>query len=79
MTYNPIDINRYLNQYNAQAASTRNAVMNTSNPNRNASLLAAAYNNNIGYGNLAQSLEAQNQKDKMEVQQFNKGVNDSNA
>jgi hypothetical protein len=53
MTYNPIDINRYLNQYNAQAASTRNAIMNTSNPNRNASLLAAAYNNNIGYGNLA--------------------------
>lgn len=78
MTYNPVDINRYTNQYNAQTAAQRNAIMNTSNPNRNAALASAIYNANIGYGDLVQAIEAQNAKEKQAVQQFNAGIDQQN-
>lgn len=78
MTYNPVDVNRYTNQYNAQTAAQRNAIMNTSNPNRNAALASAIYNANIGYGDLAQAIEAQNAKEKQTVQQFNAGIDQQN-
>lgn len=78
MTYNPVDINRYTNQYNAQTAAQRNAIMNTSNPNRNAALASAIYNTNIGYGDLVQAIEAQNAKEKQAVQQFNAGIDQQN-
>lgn len=78
MTYNPVDVNRYTNQYNAQTAAQRNAIMNTSNPNRNAALASAIYNANIGYGDLVQAIEAQNAKEKQAVQQFNAGIDQQN-
>lgn len=78
MTYNPVDVNRYTNQYNAQTAAQRNAIMNTSNPNRNAALASAIYNANIGYGDLVQAIEAQNAKEKQTVQQFNAGIDQQN-
>lgn len=78
MTYNPVDVNRYINQYNAQTAAQRNAIMNTSNPNRNAALASAIYNANISYGDLVQAIEAQNAKEKQAVQQFNAGIDQQN-
>ena len=78
MTYNPVDTNRYTNQYNAQTAAQRNAIMNTSNPNRDAALASAIYNANIGYGDLVQAIETQNAKEKQAVQQFNAGIDQQN-
>lgn len=78
MTYNPVDTNRYTNQYNAQTAAQRNAIMNTSNPNRNAALASAIYNANIGYGDLVQAIEAQNAKEKQAVQQYNANIDQQN-
>lgn len=78
MTYNPVDTNRYTNQYNAQTAAQRNTIMNTSNPNKNAALASAIYNANIGYGDLVQAIEAQNTKEKQAVQQFNAGIDQQN-
>lgn len=78
MTYNPVDVNRYTNQYNANAAAQRNAIMNTSSPSRQSAMVAQLYNSNIGYGDLVQAIEAQNAKEKQAVQQFNAGIDQQN-
>lgn len=79
LTYKPLDRNYYLNQLNAQAAATRNAITNTSNPNRNASLLAADYNAQIAQGNLARQAEEYNLEQRKQVEEFNRGTNMYNS
>ena len=78
MTYNPVDVNRYTNQYNANATAQRNAIMNTSSPSRQSALVSQLYNSNIGYGDLVQAIEAQNVKERQVVQQFNAGIDQQN-
>lgn len=79
MTYNPIDINSYINEYNAQTAGQRNTIMNNSNPNKQSLLLANMYNSNIGYGNLIKNLEQQNAEEKRKVLEYNNNLDQINA
>jgi hypothetical protein len=75
MTYNPVDIQRYLNNYNAQANAARQGIMNTTNPSRNAALLAAQYNDLSGRGDLMQAIDQVNKKHYNDVIVRNNAVN----
>lgn len=75
MTYNPVDAQRYLNNYNAQANAARQGIMNTINPSRNAALLAAQYNDLSGRGDLMQSIDQVNKKHYNDVIVRNNAVN----
>lgn len=75
MTYNPVDIQRYLNNYNAQANAARQAIMNTTNPSRNAALLAAQYNDLSGRGELMQAIDQVNKNHYNDVIVRNNAVN----
>ena len=79
LSYNPFDRNYYTNKLNAQAGATRRAIMNTSNPSRNAALLAADYNSQGKLGDLARQAEEYNLAQRQAVEQFNRGTNQANA
>lgn len=79
LSYNPFDINHYTNKLNALAGATRRAIMNISNPSRNAALLAADYNAQDKLGDLAIQAEEYNLAQGQAVEQFNRGTNQANA
>lgn len=79
LSYNPFDRNHYINKLNALAGATRRAIMNTSNPSRNAALLAADYNAQDKLGDLAIQAEEYNLAQGQAVEQFNRGTNQANA
>lgn len=79
LSYNPFDRNHYTNKLNALAGATRRAIMNTSNPSRNAALLAADYNAQDKLGDLAIQAEEYNLAQGQAVEQFNRGTNQANA
>ena len=79
LQYDPFDTNYYLTKLSAQAGATRRAIMNTSNPSRNAALLAADYNAQGKLGDLARQAEEYNLAQRQAVEQFNRGTNQANA
>lgn len=79
LQYRPFDRNFYLNKLNAQAGATRRAIMNTTSPSRNATLLAADYNALGRLGDLARQAEEYNLAQRQAVETFNRGTNMANA
>ena len=79
LQYKPLDRNYYMSRLNAQAGATRRAIMNSTSPSRNASLLAADYNNQLATGNLARQAEEYNLAQRQAVEQFNRGTNQANS
>lgn len=79
LQYRPFDRNFYLNKLNAQAGATRRAIMNTTSPSRNAALLAADYNAQGRFGDLARQAEEYNLAQKQAVETFNRGTDQANA
>ena len=79
LTYNPLDRNYYINRKNAEAAATRNALMQSNSPSRNALLLAADYNNQIALGELYRQAEEYNLNQRKAVEEFNRGTNTFNS
>ena len=79
LTYNPLDRNYYINRKNAEAAATRNALMQSNSPSRNATLLAADYNNQIALGELYRQAEEYNLNQRKAVEEFNRGTNTFNS
>lgn len=79
LSYNPLDRNYYTNKLSAQAGATRRALMNTTSPSRNASLLAADYNAQNQLGTLARQAEEYNQAQRQNVETFNRGTNQANS
>lgn len=79
LQYRPFDRNFYLNKLNAQAGATRRAIMNTTSPSRNAALLAADYNAQGRFGDLARQAEEYNLAQRQAVETFNRGTNQANA
>lgn len=79
LQYRPFDRNFYLNKLNAQASAARRAIMNTTNPSRNAALLAADYNAQGRFGDLARQAEEYNLAQRQAVETFNRGTDQANA
>lgn len=79
LQYRPFDKSFYINKLNAQAGATRRAIMNTTNPSRNAALLAADYNAQGKLGDLARQAEEYNLAQRQAVETFNRGTNQANA
>lgn len=79
LQYRPFDRNFYLNKLNAQAGATRRAIMNTTSPSRNATLLAADYNAQGRLGDLARQAEEYNLAQRQAIETFNRGTNQANA
>lgn len=79
LQYRPFDRNFYLNKLNAQADATRRAIMNTTSPSRNATLLAADYNAQGRLGDLARQAEEYNLAQRQAIETFNRGTNQANA
>lgn len=67
------------NQQAQQAAATRNAIMNTTAPNRLASLLAADYNAQNTYGNLLRDAEVTNYDNLLKARTFNRATDEFNS
>lgn len=79
LQYRPFDRNFYLNKLNAQASAARRAIMNTTSPSRNAALLAADYNAQGRFGDLARQAEEYNLAQRQAVETFNRGADQANA
>lgn len=79
LQYRPFDRNFYLSKLNAQADATRRAIMNTTSPSRNATLLAADYNAQGRLGDLARQAEEYNLAQRQAIETFNRGTNQANA
>lgn len=79
LQYTPFDRNYYINKLNAQSNATRNALMNSSSPSRNASILAADYNAINSLGELARKAEEYNQQQRQNVETFNRTTNQANT
>ena len=79
LQYRPFDRNFYLNKLNAQAGATRRAIMNTTSPSRNVTLLAADYNAQGRLGDLARQAEEYNLAQRQAIETFNRGTNQANA
>ena len=79
LQYRPFDRNFYLNKLNAQAGATRRAIMNTTSPSRNATLLAADYNAQGRLGDFARQAEEYNLAQRQAIESFNRGTNQANA
>lgn len=79
LQYRPFDRNFYLNKLNAQASAARRAIMNTTSPSRNAALLAADYNAQGRFGDLARQAEEYNLAQRQAVETFNRGTDQANA
>lgn len=82
MKYTPLDREFYINQLNAHASSTRDAIINNSGGNRGqaiAGLLAADYNAQNQLGQLARQAEEYNLGQRERVATFNRGTNMFNS
>lgn len=79
LQYRPFDRNFYLNKLDAQASAARRAIMNTTSPSRNAALLAADYNAQGRFGDLARQAEEYNLAQRQAVETFNRGTDQANA
>lgn len=79
LQYKPLDRDYYINKLNAQAGATRRAIMSTTNPSRNAALLASDYNSQTQLGTLARQAEEYNLAQRQAIEQFNRGTNQANA
>ena len=79
LTYRPFDRDYYTNKLNAQSGATRNAIMNTTNPSRNAALLAADYNAQTKLGDLFRQAEEYNLAQRERVENFNRATNMANS
>lgn len=67
------------NQQAQQAAATRNAIMNTTAPNKFASLLAADYNAQNIYGNLLRDADVANYDNLLKTLTFNRATKQYNS
>lgn len=79
LTYKPFDRNYYINKLNAQSGATRRAIMNTTSPSRNATLLALDYNTQGKLGDLARQAEEYNLAQRERVEGFNRQTNMANS
>ena len=79
MTYTPVDTNIITNKLSAESAGLRNAILNSSSPSRNASLLAADYNAQNAIGDAYTKALEQNLARRQAVAAFNRGTNQANA
>lgn len=82
MRYTPLDREFYINQLNAQAGSTRRAIINNSGGNRGqaiAGILAADYGAQNQLGQLARQAEEYNLGQRERVASFNRGTNMFNS
>lgn len=79
MQYNPYDINYATSQQDANNAATRNALMQSTAPIRNASLLANDFNNNATRGATRRQALEYNDSLRKAVADFNRGTNQFNA
>ena len=79
MRYNPMDINFASNQQASQNAATRNTLMQSASPSRNAALLAADYSGNLQQGNLYRQGLEYNDQLRRAVADFNRGTNQFNV
>lgn len=79
LQYTPFDRDFYINKLNAQASATRRAIMNSTNPSRNAALLAADYNALGRLGDLSRQAEEYNLAQRQAVENFNRGTNMANS
>lgn len=79
LQYKPMDRDYYINKLNAESGATRRAVMNSSNPSRNATLLALDYNTQTKLGDLSRQAEEYNFSRKKEVQDFNRQTDITNS
>lgn len=82
MGYTPLDREFYINQLNAQAGSTRRAIINNSGGNRGqamAGILAADYGAQGQLGQLARQAEEYNLGQRERVTNFNRGTNMFNS
>ena len=79
MEYRPYDINYATSQQDANSAATRNALMQSSAPIRNASLLANDFNNNATRGTTRRQALEYNDSLRKAVADFNRGTNQFNA
>lgn len=79
LQYTPFDRDYYINKLGEQAGATRSAIMNSNNPSRNASLLAADYNTQNQLGELAKKAEEYNFSRRQAVETFNKQTNATNS
>ena len=74
-----MDTRYAMNQNAAQAAATRNAIMQSTAPSRNAGLLAADYNAQISNGDLYYKARLQDFANELQRQQFNRGTDQYNS
>lgn len=82
MTYKPVDIERYKNRLDANAAANRSTIKNTSGGNRAAyltGLLASDYNYGNQLGELMGNVEGINFNRYKEAKAYNKNTNLANA
>lgn len=79
MSYNPLDVNYMTNKLSAESAATRNAILNSSSPNRTATLLAADYNAQDRLGDLYRKAAESNIAQRQQVENFNRATNMANA
>jgi len=79
MQYTPYDINYATSQQDANSAATRNALMQSSAPIRNASLLANDFNSNATRGATRRQALEYNDSLRKAVADFNRGTNQFNA
>ena len=77
--YRPYDINYATSQQDANSAATRNALMQSSAPIRNGSLLAADFNANATRGTTRRQALEYNDALRKAVADFNRGTNQFNA
>lgn len=79
LQYKPMDRDYYTNQLRSQSAATTNAIMQSSNPSRYATLLASDYNAGTKLGALARQAEELNFNNKKAVEEFNRSTNSMNS
>lgn len=82
LSYSPFDRDFYINKLNANSASTRRALQNTSGGNRlqaQAGILASDYNYGQNLGDLARKAEEYNLEQRERVEGFNRGTNQFNS
>lgn len=80
--YTPFDRDYYTNKLNAQAESTRRAIMQNAGMNRGAgmsALLASDYNAQTKLGELARQSEEYNLGQRLKVEEFNRGTDIQNT
>lgn len=82
LEYSPFDRDYYINKLNAQSGATRRAIGQNAGLNRGAgmaALLAADYNAQNQFGELARQAEEYNLAQRQKVEEFNRGTNMANS